>query len=168
MPRLNIRTDYYIDVPEYGTRLDIDELKSLVTRSGSHFFDRDTMRFFRSRVDDYVYPGPDGWYFVTSEKHVSHFANINEPRLYTVRRLSVVKRENGSDDLGLFELEGFQPYRTLDAARRRAKYYAGKGAALCPKCQLRLMLENQTEACTECAEREANRAAYERKAVANG
>lgn len=31
--------------------MDIDEIRSLVSRSGSHFFDRDTMRFFKSRVD---------------------------------------------------------------------------------------------------------------------
>ncbi len=97
---------------------------------------------------------------MTSEKHVSHtsYGSINEPRLYTVRRMSIVKRDDGSDDLDLFELEGFQPYRTLDIARRRAKYYANKGAAICPRCQLRLMLETQTEACSECAAREARRA----------
>jgi hypothetical protein len=139
--------------------MDIDELIRLMKATGSHFFDKDTMRFFRSRVDYHVYAGVDGWYFVTSEKHVSHtsFGSINEPRLYTVRRMSIAKCDNGSDNLYLYELEGFQQYRRLETARRRAKYYAEKSAALCPKCHLRLMLETQTEACSECASRDARR-----------
>lgn len=155
MPTLTINHSYQLEVPDYGTHLDIDELIRLVKATGSHFFDADTMRWFRSRVDDYVYAGPDGWYFVTSEKHVAHtsYGSINEPRRYTVRRLSIVTCDNGSDDLRLYELEGFQMYRTLTTARNRAKYYAQRGAALCPKCSLRLMLENQTAACSECEQR---------------
>lgn len=157
MKTLQVRTDYTVDVPEYGEHMDIDHLQYLMRQTGSHFFDKDTMRFFRSRVDYHVYAGVDGWYFVTSEKHVSHYSGINEPRLYTVRRMSVVTRDNGSDDLGLFELENFQAYRTLETARRRAKYYASTGAVICPQCRLRLMLETQTTACTECQEREDRR-----------
>jgi len=145
MQKVHKRIDYTIDIPDYGAHMDIDQLQRHMKDMGSHFFDADTMRFFRSRCDYHVYAGPDGWYFVTSEKHQSYDGRINEPRLYTVRRMSVVTRDNGTQDLDLFELEGFQPYRTLKTARKRAEYYAKKGAAICPKCRLRLML-----ACTEC------------------
>lgn len=162
MPQVTKHSSYQFDMPEYGTRIDMDQLKDYVTRSGSHFFDADTMRFFRSRPDWHVYPGPDGWYFVTSEKHVSHFAHINEPRKYTVRRLSFVERTSPDGpytDLILYELEQFQAYRTLTTARNRAKHYASTGSALCPQCSLRLMLDTQTTGCTECLEREERRRA---------
>lgn len=86
MPTITIVNSRTLDVPEYGKPMHPDELRDLVTRSGSHFFDRDTMRWFKSRLED-VYAGPDGWYFVTSEKHEGPSIGgrrINEPRLYTV------------------------------------------------------------------------------------
>lgn len=148
---ISIRREFTLTIPDYGTHWDIDQLIDMVKRTGSHFFDADAMRFFRSRVDAYCVAGVDGWYFVTSEQHVTTYPTYRkDPRRYTVRRLSVVKSEHGKgDDLRLYELEGFQAYATLETARRRAKYYAEKGAALCPSCSLRLCLDTQT-ICTEC------------------
>ena len=132
-----------IVVPDYGVHFPIDELIAAVKRSGSHFFDADTMRFFRSRVDDYTFAGPDGWYFVTSEKHESAFARINESRKYTVRCLRVT-----ADDLKLYELGGFQAYGTLIKARTAARHAANIGA---PLCEWKVHVLRESEArCTDC------------------
>ena len=48
-------------------------------RVSGHFFDPDTMRFFKSRVAPWVYPVADGCLFVTSERYG------NGPRTYRVR-----------------------------------------------------------------------------------
>lgn len=149
MPDITIRTERTLTVPDYGTRLDIFGLQELVRRSGSHFFDHDTMRPFRSKVDDLVYAGPDGWYFVTSEKHVAYtsYDTINEPRLYTVRRMSIVTRDNGSQDIGLHELEKFQAFASLRMARRAAKYAATVGVSLCTTCGYRVTLNPPCAVC---------------------
>ena len=49
---------------------------------GRHWFDPDTMRFFKTRMGRWGYRGPGGTYFVTSEQ------GPGMPRLYTVRRLA--------------------------------------------------------------------------------
>lgn len=59
----------------------IDRIKDDAKEKGSHFFDRDTMRFFRSRVSSNVYNGLGGIYFVTSEQFSS-----TSRRGYTVRK----------------------------------------------------------------------------------
>ena len=59
----------------------ITELKEANRAAGGHFFDRDTMRFFRSRVVPIVYAGPGGVYFVTSEQF-----DDNSARKFTVRK----------------------------------------------------------------------------------
>lgn len=58
----------------------IDEIKAANEAAGLHFFEADTMAFFRSRVSASVYPTGDGAFFVTSERQ-----DDNAPRLYTVR-----------------------------------------------------------------------------------
>lgn len=57
----------------------INEIKDHMRAAGSHWFDPDTMRFFKGRVLDEVYQGPGGIYFVSSERH------NDDPRKYTVR-----------------------------------------------------------------------------------
>lgn len=105
-----------VPTPGHGVYLDSGELMDIARQSGSHFFDPDTMRAFRSKLYD-IYPAADGWVFVTSEKHVSHtsYGSINEPRLFTVRKL-VIK----ADAIEIDELSEFQEYKTLEAARKRA------------------------------------------------
>lgn len=49
-------------------RYTINQIQDEMTRDGSHWWDRDSMRFFQCRVGDQVYQGPGGIYFVTSEK----------------------------------------------------------------------------------------------------
>lgn len=57
MATITVKHETTIQVPDYGRSMQIDELKDIVTRSGSHFFDRDTMRYFRSRIELYEVGG---------------------------------------------------------------------------------------------------------------
>lgn len=138
----------YVSVPEYGAHLSSDDLIKLVKDSGSHYFDADTMRAFKSRLHD-IYPGVDGWYFVTSEKHeaVTSYRVINEPRLYSVRRLRVeVHQDEASGemvgDLKIETVGTFQEHTTLNKARRHAKRVAATGAEKCEYCAGVTMHEN--------------------------
>lgn len=161
MPQITVKSEVTYDVADYGTPMGIDEIRSLVSRSGSHFFDRDTMRFFKSRVDYAVYTGKDGWYFVTSEKHVSAYLHINEPRLYTVRCLRL-ENYDGTPGIELYELENFQHYRSLNTARTAARHAAKHGAKICSACRLRLVSDPARQHCAECEERERKHLAADR------
>jgi hypothetical protein len=67
---------------------DIQDIITANKMKGQHFFDKDTMRFFRSRVLPRVYQGPGGIYFITSEKFVSRWSDYEGKRLYSVRRFN--------------------------------------------------------------------------------
>jgi hypothetical protein len=54
-----------------------------------HYFERGTMRFFRSRVLWQVFPGQTEVYFVTSERFVGSDGR-GKPRYYTVRAYNPV------------------------------------------------------------------------------
>lgn len=69
----------------------VEAMRACQRKKGLHFFDADTMRFFKSRIEwmghgpfanDPVIQGPGGVFFVTSEKNNGH------PRKYTVRRFN--------------------------------------------------------------------------------
>ena len=75
---------------------------------GHHFFDRDTMRFFDSKIVGALIGGR---YFITSERF-----NAESPRLYTIRKA----QPNG--DVGT--VGAFQQYRTREAAYAEAKAMA--------------------------------------------
>ena len=86
----------------------IEEIKQANRYAGQHWFDADTMRFFRSRVSDKVYPVKDGAYFVSSERFTD-----NSPRLHSVRR---------AYDDGRVETVGeFQGYATGQQAHDAAQ-----------------------------------------------
>lgn len=55
-------------------------IKAANARAGGHWFDPDTVRFFRSRPASFAYRGPGGLYFVTSER------GPDNVRRYSVRR----------------------------------------------------------------------------------
>lgn len=82
------------------------EIQAAVKARGSHFFDRGTMRFFRSRVLSGVYKGPGGVYFVTSEQGPSGV------RRFTIRKFDPVTAD----------IEGFGPFCEL--TRERAQRIA--------------------------------------------
>jgi hypothetical protein len=44
------------------------EIEDYCQRFGSHWFSKDTLRFFRSRISDIVHCGPGGVFFVSSER----------------------------------------------------------------------------------------------------
>lgn len=62
------------------TTYTIDSIRSEMSASGSHWWDIDSMRFFRTRVGEQVYQGENGIYFVTSER------GPTDPRAYSVRQ----------------------------------------------------------------------------------
>ncbi len=87
---------------------------------GRHWFDADTMRFFRSRLPDGGYKSADGRiYFVTSEKNSSQ--RYSFPRLYSVRCFF-----NGD----VKTIGEFQAFKTSATAHRYAKGYASGNIAL--------------------------------------
>lgn len=89
----------------------IEQIKQANEQAGRYFFERDTLRFFKSRVSDRTYPATDGrTFFVTSERH------RNDPRRYTVR----VTRDGADIDT----VGGFQAFATARAAHARARYLA--------------------------------------------
>ena len=84
--------------------------------AGRHFFDRDSMRFFRSRIESSnAHLSGDGKraYFVTSEQFVPS-SDIPAPRKYTVR---VADRETGDVDTH----GDFQGYGNFDDAKEAAR-----------------------------------------------
>ena len=81
--------------------------------AGRHFFSRNSMRFFNSRVHDAVY---GGCVFVTSERNNMPYSSP-QPRVYTVR----IAMEDGS-----IETYGsLGDYPTRSAAHNEA-YWLGK------------------------------------------
>ena len=90
---------------------DLDELKEANRRAGHHYFDADTMRFFRSRLpDSHVYGGR---FFITSEQFECSDGH-REPRAYTVRTANL-DGSTGAD------VGGFQEWATLADARAIAR-----------------------------------------------
>jgi hypothetical protein len=93
-----------------GPFYSVDDIKRANRDHGHHFFDRDTLHFFRSRVHDVVYGGR---YFVTSEQ--CPFPG-DYPRLYSVRR--------ANDDGSIDSVGEFQQYETRAQAHAAAKHAA--------------------------------------------
>lgn len=92
----------------------LQQIMAANAQAGRHFFERDTLRFFKSRVSDRTYPAADGrTFFVTSERH------RNDPRRYTVR----VTRDGADIDT----VGGFQAYRDARTAHAAAAYFAKGG-----------------------------------------
>lgn len=79
----------------------VETIKAKNREAGQHFFDGDTMRFFRSRVEREVFEGPGGVFLVTSEQFV--MGEDTRPREWTVRRFDPetggVATVEGANDL---------------------------------------------------------------------
>jgi hypothetical protein len=90
----------------------IERLKAYNQAQGYHFFDNDTMRFFKSKIYLPILHTDKGLVYVTSEKHGQGY-----PRLYTVR----IMDETGN----VKELNcDFQEFTTLKRARTHAQKQA--------------------------------------------
>ena len=68
----------------------IYDIRDVKSKHRGHFFDKDAMRFFNSRLVDEVFPSLGKVYFVTSEKF-----DYNSPRKFSVRVLNL---DTGSID----------------------------------------------------------------------
>ena len=92
----------------------IEQIKQANEQAGRYFFERETLRFFKSRVSDRTYPAADGrTFFVTSERGPLAF------RRYTVR----VTRDGADIDT----VGEFQAYRDARTAHAAAAYFAKGG-----------------------------------------
>lgn len=95
----------------------------LVRRSGSHFFDADTMRYFKSTLGCFYGAKDQGAhgmiYFATGER------GPHSARAYTVRVINLTTCEINEPD----EAGGFQACRTMAQAEDKAKRLA-QGIAL--------------------------------------
>ena len=85
----------------------ISEVKSIIKSKGHHFFDKDTMKYWGTRIETSVFKNGC---FVTSED------NYNKTeRLYTVRRF---------DGESIDTIGEFQQYKTKESAREAARLYS--------------------------------------------
>lgn len=102
----------------YPNTVPISELE----RKNAHWFSEDNKRFFRSKWDSYALQneGSIYAYFVSSEKHVSYFANINEPRKYTIRKFNMVtgNMDVNADKNPIFEFQYFDTKKQAEKALR--------------------------------------------------
>lgn len=97
----------------------IGVMRQLARDAGSHWFDRDSMRFFNSKVHGGGTVDPcGGAVFVSSEQYVDNRDSRNNgKRLFSVRR---------QDAKGNVRTIGeFQGHRTLEAARKAARAAVG-------------------------------------------
>ena len=74
----------------------IYDISDLERKHVGHFFSKDAMKFFSSRVVDEVFPSRGKVYFITSEKF-----DYKSPRLFTVRVLDLESRR--IDTIGEFQ-----------------------------------------------------------------
>lgn len=108
---------YAYSLPSYAlTFRSFPELRRAVIDSGSHFFDKDAIKFFRSRIQPELF---GGLFFITSEA-----MDDDAPRQYSVRWVYRVTEDDYSTpksgvclQIDRFNWRG----KTLDEARAFAK-----------------------------------------------
>jgi hypothetical protein len=98
----------------------VAELEREAGLAGSHFFDADAKRFFRSKINRDLYAGR---FFITSEQFEDG-RGYRAARLYTVR-MAVPQKGHG---LAIEEIGGFQAFETLGKARTFARKLAAAPA----------------------------------------
>lgn len=93
-------------------RYSIADIRRINKEKGQFWFSPDTMKFFASRVLSNVYNGPNGVFFVTSEKR--GFDQAVSGRGYTVRKFD--------PETGRIKTHGyFNQYRHAEVAKVAAK-----------------------------------------------
>jgi hypothetical protein len=105
-----------------------DEVRNRSDKKGGHFFDKDSMKFFSSRVSDLMwqkggsndssYKTKD-IYFITSEADRGHIKHGGSVRGFTIRKSSA--------DGDINTVSKFQEYSTLGEARKELKDTIGNG-----------------------------------------
>lgn len=92
-------------------RYTMADIRSANAAAGQHFFDRETMRHFASRIAGGPYCGPHGVFFVTSELDMEKTAGSER---YTVREFL-------PESAKVKNLTEFRGLRHLDDARQTAR-----------------------------------------------
>lgn len=99
----------------------IDQLITTSGRLGGHFFDKETMRAFNSRILSDLYPVSDSeGYFVTSERF-----DYDTPRTYSVRYYVVIHNDDeNSDRIDVGSVYGGYQLGSAYLAKKKAKELA--------------------------------------------
>lgn len=92
------------DTPIFNT---VEEIKRASYDAGYHFFDEDTMRYFKSRVLDDIFGGN---VFITSEK------KSDDPRHYTIRQMQ--------KDASIETIGEYDQFNTAAVAKKYAQRFA--------------------------------------------
>ena len=97
-----------------------DEIKRRAEKGSPHFFDKDTMRFFSSRISELMWSEGElkdyqksNIYFITSEADKGRTHHAGSARAFTVR---IIDADGDINALGKF-----QGFSTLGEARRAIK-----------------------------------------------
>ena len=111
----HIAAHYPHTLPAAAVKFDnVADMRRRVASSGSHYFDRDAVRFFRGRTDGQLYGGR---YWVESRQYVS-LEGVADPREYFVAWVS----DHG--DGRMLSVEKLGPIPDLVAARSYARAMA--------------------------------------------
>ena len=108
---------------DHNGRYSIGDIKYWNRTRGFYFFERATMRFFRSRIASAPYHGKGGVFFITSEQFVGSDGH-SAPRKYTVRRFDPL---TGDCETAKYTADGssaFNELRHLSDARDIARKLA--------------------------------------------
>ena len=103
---MKLKRTIELEVPDYGSPMDLDDIKRVAATMGSHWFDPETLRFFRCRINPRITTAADGWYFISSEQ-----SSWDAERRYSIRRVSWEREDFTIDTIG-----DFQQYGSLAAA----------------------------------------------------
>jgi len=93
-----------------------DEVRRRAEKGSPHFFDKDTMRFFSSRVSELMWKKGSDIYFITSEQDRGMTGSV---RSFTVRKTDA--------DGDINSIGEFQGHATLGDARQAIKDIIGLG-----------------------------------------
>lgn len=110
----DIVTRYPFDAPENAVAFEsVTEMKAAVTASGSHFYDRDSIRHFLGRTDAKLFGGR---FWVESRKYENPYRGDSFPREYMVAWVS--------DHRGFLSVERLGSFNDLIKARWHARELA--------------------------------------------
>ena len=108
-----------------GQAASIEDLEELNRKSGRHFFDPDSKRYFKSIVYPDVWPVLHGWVFLESRKFET--IGYKAAREYRVCLISPTGAVSQLLDQRFF--------KTLETARKLAEKYAAEHPYVDPGCQ---------------------------------
>lgn len=92
------------------------EVKEVLKKQDSHFFDRKTMSFFNSRIESKLLHGS---YFITSESDMR-----NTERFYNVRSIGMIAEGECAGEITIKTAGEFNTLKTLSQAKELVKHLA--------------------------------------------